>query len=46
MEIIEYGKKQNIIDAVDVTALDAIEWDFTTFDASKPDVSLQALMNI
>jgi hypothetical protein len=39
-----YGKKQTIVDAANITTLKAITWDFTTFDATKPDVSLQALM--
>jgi hypothetical protein len=41
-----YGRKQNIIDATDITTLKAITWDFTTFDTTKPDVSLQALMTL
>ena len=39
-----YGKKQSIIDASSISALGDITWDFDTFDATKPDVSLQALM--
>jgi hypothetical protein len=41
-----YTKKQSIIDASSISALGDITWDFTTFDATKPDVSLQALMVI
>ena len=39
-----YGKKTSIADATTLTILGAITWDFDTFDATKPDVSLQALM--
>jgi hypothetical protein len=39
-----YGKKTCIADATTLTILGAITWDFDTFDATKPDVSLQALM--
>jgi hypothetical protein len=39
-----YGKKQSVIDAETLATIKGITWDFTTFDATKPDVSLQALM--
>jgi hypothetical protein len=41
-----YGKKQDITNAEDISTLKIITWDFTTFDATKPDVSLQALMSL
>ena len=40
-----YGKKTDITNATTLTALRAITWDFETFDATKPNVSLQALMD-
>jgi len=40
-----YGKKMDIINATTVTILKEITWDFTTFDATKPDVSLSTLMS-
>jgi hypothetical protein len=39
-----YGKKTNIKTAATLAILRPITWDFTTFDETKPDVSLQALM--
>jgi hypothetical protein len=39
-----YGKKSAIVDAASVSALGDVTWDFETFDETKPDVSLQALM--
>jgi hypothetical protein len=39
-----YGKKTSIADAASISALEGITWDFDTFDATVPDVSLQALM--
>ena len=39
-----YTQKATIVAAADLAALRAITWDFETFDETKPDVSLQALM--
>jgi len=39
-----YTQKATIVAAADLTALRAITWDFETFDETKPDASLQALM--
>ena len=41
-----YGKKTSISGATTEAALTAIIWDFETFDTTKPDVSLQALMGL
>ncbi len=40
-----YSKKTEITNAVNITILKAITWDFSTFDATKPNVNLQTLMN-
>jgi hypothetical protein len=40
-----YGKKTDITNATTSSALTSITWDFTTFDATKPSVSLQSLMS-
>ena len=40
-----YAKKSAIVGAANLAALREVTWDFETFDETKPDVSLQVLMD-